>query len=52
MSTMGDIIKPFMNVKLQENADYKISDEVRAKMLIFYGENLQFDCYNQWFKDK
>lgn len=34
---MGDIIKPFMNVKIQDNAEYKISDEVRKKML---SENL------------
>lgn len=29
---MADIIKPFMNVKIQDTEEYKISDEVRMKM--------------------
>lgn len=28
---MGDLIKPFMNVKIQDTEEYKISEEVRWK---------------------
>lgn len=39
-STMGDLIKPFMNVKIQDTEEYKISDEVRKKII---SENLVID---------
>lgn len=37
---MGDLIKPFMNVKIQDTEEYKISDEVRKKII---SENLVID---------